>query len=210
MDKYPVSKTIGIDEAGRGCLWGPVVAAAVLLPESVIKTPEFEQLKDSKTISAKKRERIADWIKENAVSWGVGSCSAKEIDSLKIVQANNTAMHRAIDICIAGLPEELIVNDLSLLFDGNYFQTYEPYSLLQDFMVKGDSIHKTISAASIIAKTTRDNMVLKSCEKDPSLVQIWNMNRHKGYGTKAHFQAIQSNGIHEHHRKTFRPCSSHV
>ena len=175
----------GCDEAGRGCLAGPVFAAAVILP------PDFksELLNDSKQLSEKNRYALRPLIEQEAVAWGIGVVTAPEIDAINILKASFFAMHRAI--------EQLKVQPQALLIDGNRFTPYKeiPFTC----MVKGDGRFLSIAAASILAKTYRDDYMLQLAEEYPSYG--WQQN--KGYPTRAHREAISKHGITPYHRKTF-------
>ena len=175
----------GCDEAGRGCLAGPVFAAAVILP------PDFksEQLNDSKQLSEKNRYALRPLIEQEAIAWGIGVVTAPEIDAINILKASFLAMHRAI--------EQLKVQPQALLIDGNRFTPYKeiPFTC----MVKGDGRFLSIAAASILAKTYRDDYMLQLAEEYPSYG--WQQN--KGYPTRAHREAISKHGITPYHRKTF-------
>jgi ribonuclease HII len=176
----------GVDEVGRGCLSGPVVAAAVILPDGFTDS----RIKDSKTIkSAKKREEIARVIKENAISWGIGASSPQEIDQMNILQATYLAMKRAVDSC-SRTPDFLYV-------DGDKFPGHKniPY----ECVVKGDSKILQISAASILAKVHRDQLMQSLDSEYPKY--LW--SRNVGYGTADHISAIREIGITKHHRKSF-------
>ena len=175
----------GCDEAGRGCLAGPVFAAAVILP------PDFksELLNDSKQLSEKNRYALRPLIEQEAIAWGIGVVTAPEIDAINILKASFLAMHRAI--------EQLKVQPQTLLIDGNRFTPYKeiPFTC----MVKGDGRFLSIAAASILAKTYRDDYMLQLAEEYPSYG--WQQN--KGYPTRAHREAISKHGITPYHRKTF-------
>ena len=175
----------GCDEAGRGCLAGPVFAAAVILP------PDFksELLNDSKQLSEKNRYALRPLIEQEAIAWGIGVVTAPEIDAINILKASFLAMHRAI--------EQLKVQPQALLIDGNRFTPYKeiPFTC----MVKGDGRFLSIAAASILAKTYRDDYMLQLAEEYPSYG--WQQN--KGYPTRAHREAISKHGITPYHRKTF-------
>lgn len=175
----------GCDEAGRGCLAGPVFAAAVILP------PDFksELLNDSKQLSEKNRYALRPLIEQEAIAWGIGVVTAPEIDAINILKASFLAMHRAI--------EQLKVQPQALLIDGNRFTPYKeiPFTC----MVKGDGRFLSIAAASILAKTYRDEYMLQLAEEYPSYG--WQQN--KGYPTRAHREAISKHGITPYHRKTF-------
>jgi ribonuclease HII len=175
----------GIDEAGRGCGSGPVVASAVIIDSNFY----HPKLNDSKKMSKKTRIEVFDFIKENSISWSVGISTPKEIDELNILQATMLAMHRAI--------ENLKIKPEYLIIDGNYFKnkTDIDYSTI----VKGDSKFTSISAASVIAKVTRDNIMTELHNDYPHYDWLSNM----GYLTKKHLDGIREFGICEHHRKTF-------
>ncbi len=175
----------GCDEAGRGCLAGPVFAAAVILPENF----ECNELNDSKKLSEKKRYLLRDFIEKNAISWAVGIVSNEEIDDINILKASFLAMHRAI--------AQLNITPELLLIDGNRFSAYK--NIAHKCIVKGDGKYLSIAAASILAKTYRDDFMLQLHEKYPKYA--WNKN--KGYPTKFHKKAIIDYGITSHHRKTF-------
>lgn len=174
----------GVDEAGRGPLAGPVCAAAVILPEGLI----IEGVNDSKKLSEKKREELFDVIKEKSVAWSVAWASVEEIDEINILQATMLAMKRAI----AGLDPE---PDFALI-DGNKIPSCDTpcYAI-----VKGDSLSHSIAAASILAKVSRDRLMLELAEKYPQ----YHFEKHKGYGTKLHTDAILEYGPCEIHRRTF-------
>ena len=175
----------GCDEAGRGCLAGSVFAAAVILP------PDFgsELLNDSKQLSEKKRYELRPIIEKEAISWAVGIVSPEEIDKINILNASFLAMHRAI--------EQLSVKPEHLLIDGNRFTPYPdiPHSTI----IKGDGKYLSIAAASILAKTYRDDYMDSLANEYPQY--LWQQN--KGYPTKAHREAIREHGITPFHRKTF-------
>lgn len=189
---------IGIDESGRGTLWGNVVAAAVMLPAE--REPWMDKLNDSKKLSAKSRAELESLIKERC-RWGIGEASAEEIDGMNILRATMTAMHRAIDAL-----GELGTN-AHLMIDGTYFIRYK--DLEYTCVPGGDAKFMSIAAASILAKEHRDRSVLQLCNVDPELKTKYMMDRHKGYGTKAHIEAVKLHGPHTNHRRTFSPISSH-
>jgi ribonuclease HII len=175
----------GTDEAGRGCLAGPVVAAAVILP------PDFHHplLNDSKQVNKNHRNELRSIIEKQAIAWAVGSCSPEEIDQINILNASILAMHRALD--------QLTTKPLFLLVDGNRFKAYQqvPHAT----MIKGDARFTSIAAASILAKTHRDEFMEKLHLDFPEYG--WNSNA--GYPTPAHRKAIASLGSNIHHRKSF-------
>ena len=175
----------GLDEAGRGCLAGPVVAAAVILPEGF----SHPLLNDSKQMSEKNRNILRPIIEREAVAWNVQFLSPKEIDELNILRASITGMQRAA--------LQLQTKPSHLLVDGNRFYALDGYS--HTCMIKGDARFLNIAAASVLAKTHRDEFMLKLHENFPQYA--W--NRNMGYPTKAHRAAIAEIGACEHHRMTF-------
>lgn len=176
----------GVDEVGRGGLSGPVVSAAVILK------PGFSdsRIKDSKLIkSQKKREEIEILIKENSIAWATGVCSPQEIDNQNILQATFISMRRAL-ASLSCTPDFLMI-------DGDSFPGY--CDIPFECYIKGDSLHAPISAASILAKTYRDRLMVTLSKECPDY--LWEKNM--GYGTRDHIEAIRKVGISKHHRKTF-------
>ena len=178
----------GVDEVGRGSLVGPVYAAAVILNKSVNK----KILKDSKKLSKSKREIIAKYIKKNSV-WAIGKASVKEIEKINILHASLLAMKRAII--------KLKKKPTLVLIDGNKLPRIKNYKL--NSVVKGDQKIASISAASIIAKVTRDKMITILGKK----FKDYHWDKNYGYGTKQHMKAIKILGITSHHRKNFSPIN---
>ena len=176
----------GTDEAGRGCLSGPVVAAAVILPEDF--THPF--LNDSKQLSEKKREEVRPFIEAHALAFGVSFVWQQEVDEINVLQASITGMHRAIT-ALKITPEFIIV-------DGNKFRDYK--QIPHKTIVKGDAKYLSIAAASVLAKTYRDDYMRKIHQEFP----MYNWAKNKGYPTKEHRDAIRAFGATEYHRKTFR------
>lgn len=176
----------GCDEAGRGCLAGPVFAAAVILPLNF----QHPLLDDSKKLSESKRNLLRPIIEKEAIAWAVASVSQQEIDEINILNASFLAMHRAVD--------QLKTIPNSLLIDGNRFNAYP--DIEHHCIVKGDSKYLSIAAASVLAKTYRDEYMYQIATEFPEYQ--WKNN--KGYPTKAHRQAIVECGACEHHRMTFR------
>jgi len=174
----------GIDEAGRGPLAGPVYAAAVLLPEGLV----IEGLNDSKKLSEKKREALFDVICENALAWGIGFADEKEIDDINILQATYLAMRRAY--------ENMQQKCDYVLVDGNRMP---PMPVPGETIVKGDAKSPSIAAASILAKVSRDRVMLEYAKQYPE----YQFEKHKGYGTKVHTEALLQYGPSPIHRKTF-------
>ncbi len=175
----------GCDEAGRGCLAGPVYAAAVIFP----KDYKNELLNDSKQLSDKKRKELRTIIEKDAISWAVGVVDNHEIDKINILNASILAMHRAIEQ-LQPVPEHLII-------DGNKFKKYK--DIPHDCVVKGDGKYLAIAAASILAKTYRDDYMDALHEQFP----MYNWISNKGYPTLQHKLAIQEHGFTEFHRMTF-------
>ncbi len=175
----------GCDEAGRGCLAGSVYAAAVILP------PDFEHpfLDDSKKLSEKKRYELREYIQEHALAFSVGNVDHELIDKINILNASILAMHIAI--------EELSIRPQLLLIDGNRFKKYK--KIPHKCIIRGDGIYKSIAAASILAKTYRDDYMRKIHQEFPA----YGWNRNKAYATKFHRQMIAKIGICKYHRKTF-------
>ena len=176
----------GTDEAGRGCLAGPVTAAAVILPN------DFENniLNDSKQLSHKKREFLKPLIEKTAVSFGVVNVFEEEIDQINILNASILAMHRSIDK-LKVIPEFISV-------DGNKFKPYK--NIPHETLIKGDGKYLNIAAASVLAKTYRDAYMLKIHNEFP----MYNWKKNKGYPTEEHRAAIKKYGITKYHRKSFR------
>ena len=174
----------GVDEAGRGPLAGPVYAAAVILPPNL----EIPGLTDSKKLSDKKRRELFPVIQEQAVAYGIGLASEQEIDEINILQATFLAMRRALD--------QLTVRPEIALIDGN---RETDFGLPVKTVVKGDSLSANIAAASILAKVTRDNLMVELAQQYPE----YGFEIHKGYGTKAHYEALRTYGPCPIHRKTF-------
>lgn len=174
----------GVDEAGRGPLAGPVYAAAVILPEGC----EIEGLNDSKKISENKREKLFDIIIEKAVSYSIASVDEKTIDEINILQATYLAMKKAV--------EGLDVPADYALIDGNRMP---PLEIDGETIIKGDANSPSIAAASILAKVSRDRFML---ELDKEMPQ-YQFSKHKGYGTKLHYEMLTEHGISEHHRMSF-------
>ncbi|CCY65040.1 ribonuclease HII [Prevotella sp. CAG:1124] len=176
----------GCDEAGRGCLAGSVFAAAVILPEDYVN----EGLNDSKKLTPMRRYELRDEIERDALAWAVGVVTPEEIDKINILNASILAMHRALD--------QLEVRPEAIIVDGNRFKPYRfiPYNTV----VKGDGKYLSIAAASILAKTYRDDYMDSLAREYPQYA--WDVN--KGYPTKAHREAIAKYGITPYHRKSFR------
>ncbi len=176
----------GCDEAGRGCLAGPVCAAAVILPDGYT----HPLLNDSKKLTEKQRYELRPIIEREAVAWAVGWCDNVEIDSINILNASIEAMHRALDL--------LKVRPAHIAVDGNRFKTYRDIPHVT--VVKGDAKYANIAAASILAKTYRDDFMTRAAAQFPQ----YGFEVHKGYPTRAHREAIATHGPTPLHRLTFR------
>ncbi len=175
----------GCDEAGRGCLAGPVVAGAVILKNGT----DYPELNDSKQLTEKKRMKLRELIMNEAAAFGIGIVTAQEIDEINILNASFLAMHRAVD--------QLVVRPEFLLIDGNRFNPYR--DLKHVCIVGGDAKYQSIAAASILAKTTRDMMMAEYAEQYP----VYHWDKNKGYPTPEHKQAIADYGTTPLHRMTF-------
>ena len=176
----------GTDEAGRGCLSGPVTAAAVILPA------DFEEplLNDSKKLTEKQRCFLRPIIEKKALAFAVAHCSPSEIDEINILNSSIEAMHRAL--------KKLKLNPTHILVDGNRFHPFQ--NIPHKCIIKGDGKYQNIAAASVLAKTYRDDIMLKLDQKHPE----YDWKNNKGYPTKKHREAIKKIGTTIHHRKTFR------
>lgn len=176
----------GTDEAGRGCLAGPVTAAAVILPA------DFNEplLNDSKKLTKKQRFHLRPIIEKQAVAFAVAHCTPKKVDEINILNAAIKAMHKAI--------QKLKPTPIHILVDGNRFHPFK--KIPHQCIIKGDGKYQNIAAASILAKTYRDDLMLALDKKHPK----YDWKNNKGYPTKKHREAIRANGITSHHRKTFR------
>lgn len=185
---HPDILEAGCDEAGRGCLCGPVACAAVILP------PDFrnEDLNDSKKLTAAKRERLREIIEREALAWAVVMVEAEEIDEINILNASITGMQRALDA--------LTLTPQHILIDGNRFRPYRdiPYTTV----IKGDGKYMSIAAASILAKTHRDRLMMEYAAKYPG----YGWEKNMGYPTKAHREAIANLGLSPIHRRSYGPC----
>ncbi|TVZ08929.1 RNase HII [Cellulophaga sp. RHA_52] len=183
---YKLINETGTDEAGRGCLAGPVTAAAIILPENF----KNDILNDSKLLSEKKRELLKPIIEEQAICYGVTHIYPKKIDEINILNASILAMHKSIDK-LTTKPEFIIV-------DGNRFKPYK--KIKHECIIKGDSKFLSIAAASVLAKTYRDAYMEKIHKEFP----MYNWKKNKGYPTKEHREAIREYGLTKYHRKSFK------
>ena len=182
---YPDKLEAGCDEAGRGCLAGPVFAAAVILPKRV----RLPMLNDSKKLNEKTRDLLRVEIEKKALAWAVASCTEIKIDKINILNASILAMQKAV-LKLHTKPEHLLI-------DGNRFKPFDNFDFTT--IVKGDGIYRSIAAASILAKTHRDEYMKKLAEAHPE----FGFEKHKGYGTAQHIKAIEQFGYLDCHRKSF-------
>jgi len=195
----------GVDEVARGTYIGPVISACVVLPT---KFPDeiYKQIKDSKKLSEKKRSMLAQYIKDNCLTYGIGQATVEEIDTINILNATMKAMHRAIDEAYKKKNFDYI------LIDGIHFKGYVPPGEDQDIIdfecvPKGDSKYLAIAAASILAKDYHTNFINKLIEDNPELTQ-YDIKNNKGYGTLKHHAALSKYGLTKFHRKTFGICKN--
>jgi ribonuclease HII len=199
--KQGFTHIIGCDEVGRGCLAGPVVAAAVILPRvesKKSKVKSFEEIKDSKLLSPQKREELSVVIKKNCLAWGIGQVDEKIIDKINIHRATLAAMKLAVENLLSANSHELAPGGKTfVVIDGKF--TIPDLNMEQEAVINGDNKILSIAAASIIAKVYRDDLMRKLHRKYP----IYNFWQHKGYGTLLHRTMILQNGLSKVHRKSF-------
>lgn len=203
---------IGIDEAGRGPMFGRVYSAAVVLPDN--DTFRYDWMKDSKKFTSKKKiTEVAEYIKQHALYWSVSYETEQCIDKINIRNATYASMHKAIKEIILANPKE----NFFLLVDGNDFKPYINIDEERGFsqvphkcITGGDNKYANIAAASILAKVSRDTYIEELCEKDPTLIERYDLQKNKGYGTKKHMEGIKQYGISEYHRKTFGLCREYI
>ena len=191
---------VGLDEAGRGCLFGPVCVAGVIwLDED--PNPELE-IRDSKKVSEKKRTLLKDYIKDNSIAYSIVLVDHDDIDKYNILQATLRGMHQ----CLDNITD--IINIDTILVDGNHFDFYSDQNdnyINHICVVDGDNTYKSIAAASILAKTYRDEWIDKLVDENPEL-EKYDLRNNKGYGTKRHLDAIKEYGVTKWHRKSFGIC----
>jgi len=189
---------VGIDEAGRGCLWGPLVAAAVIWPEESTWTEEVRaisgKIRDSKKLSPKRRIELNKQIQEHAIAYSIGTVTAQEIDSLGMTKSNRLAFQRALQGISVPFGRVIIDGILGVPGFVEVQKIIEP---------KGDDIYLCVAAASIIAKEGRDAMIKSLCDADPLLESRYSIAKSKGYGTLKHREGIKAHGIHANHRRLF-------
>ena len=209
---------VGIDEAGRGPMFGRVYAAAVILPKG--NDFKFHEMKDSKKFySEKKLIETANYIKENSLCWSVKYTDEKEIDSINIRQATLNTMHECIKDIYGKLKSKDKNNKVSLLLvDGNDFKPFMMFDISNNIYQQinhvciegGDNKYVSIAAASILAKVERDSYIKNMCVQYPELVERYDLHKNKGYGTKKHIDGIRTYGISKWHRKTYGICKKYA
>lgn len=199
---------IGIDEAGRGPLFGRLYVAGVVLPKHMDTT----EIRDSKKLTKKKLQTLYTHIRENAVVYHIAFVEAKEIDEINIREAVIKGMHECARECIHRLPKNENLENFFLCVDGNDFPPYyhndAKTCIAYETFTGGDNRYASIAAASILAKVARDDYIRELCVEFPKLSELYGMDKHMGYGTKQHMEAILQYGITDLHRKTFGICKS--
>ena len=211
FDENANTYEIGVDEVGRGPLFGRVYTAAVILPKDATVF-EHHKMKDSKRFHSKRKiEAVAEYIRNNAIAWSVSYEEATVVDSINILQATQKSMHTSIKETIKQLPGDAMVQ---LLIDGNYFKPYTTmnkergmFEAIQHVCIEGgDNKYTAIAAASILAKVARDEYIGELCAKHPELNERYGLETNQGYGTKKHLDGILEHGITQWHRKTYGRC----
>ena len=199
---------IGIDESGRGPMFGRVYAGIVVLPKD--NSFNHSQMKDSKKFHSKKKiEQVADYIKKNAIAWAVEYEDEQTIDNINILQATQSAMHKGITNVLSQL-SHINYDKILILVDGNYFKPFTEIEIIKYKTIEGgDNKYTSIAAASILAKTERDKYIEELCKENPELVERYDINSNKGYGSKKHMDGIKKYGITKWHRKTFGICKEY-
>lgn len=202
---------VGLDEAGRGPLFGRVYSAAVILPKDNF---DFSQMKDSKKFHSKtKINKVAQYIKDNALYWSVSYEDEETIDRINILKATQWSMHKSLNKIFD--KDFSLDSNYLLLVDGNYFI---PYTRILDDEIKkvnhiciesGDNLYASIAAASILAKVERDKYINELCENNPELKERYSIHTNKGYGAQKHIEGIKEHGISKWHRKTFGICKNY-
>lgn len=201
---------IGVDEVGRGPLFGRVYSAAVILPKD--NSFDHSQMKDSKKFHSKKKiKEVADYIKMNAIAWSVTYEDEQTIDDINILQATQQSMHKSI----LEIMNKTKKNEYHLLIDGNYFKQLPSHSTNTikykvDCIEGGDNRYSVIAAASIIAKVERDKYIEELCNEYPFLIENYGIDSNKGYGAKKHIDGIKLHGITPWHRRTFGICKQFI
>ena len=208
---------IGLDEVGRGPLFGRVYTAAVILPKD--DTFDHFKMKDSKRFHSKKKiKEMSEYIKQNALAWSISFEDEQMIDKINILQATQQSMHNCIAQIIKKNPGSSSSSPYHLLIDGSYFNSYIHYNpiskkfdqLEHTCITGGDNKYTAIAAASILAKVARDQYIEELCEEFPYLDEHYSIASNKGYGAKKHMDGIEVHGITPWHRRSFKPCSSYT
>jgi ribonuclease HII len=208
----PETVEIGIDEVGRGPLFGRLYSAAVILPKN--DSFDHSKMKDSKKFHSKKKiEEIAEYIKKNAIGWSINWEDERIIDEINILQATQKCMHKCIHDILKKIENP---ENIHLLIDGNYFKSYTYFNankkqiceLNYDCIEGGDNKYSCIAAASILAKVERDKYIEELCKENPDLIEKYSIDSNKGYGTAKHLEGIKTFGITQWHRKSFGICKS--
>ena len=213
---------IGVDEVGRGPLFGRVYTAAVILPKD--DNFDFSKVKDSKKFYSKKKlEEASEYVKNNALAWHVSYEDEKKIDEINILQATQLSMHNSINEVSKKYNKQMKDTEksnysFSLLIDGNYFKPLTFFNIktnkIESFpyitVEGGDNKYASIAAASILAKVERDKYIDELCEQNPTLSEYYGIDSNKGYGAKRHMDGIKEHGITIWHRRTFAPCKNYI
>ena len=224
-DSNEKSIELGIDEAGRGPLFGRVYTAAVILPKD--DSFDISKVKDSKKFHSKKKiEEAAEYIKANSISWSVTFCDEKKIDEINILQATQLSMHNSIketckifnELSKGNKKFEKMDYSFNLLVDGNYFNPITSFnkntnkieSIPYITVEGGDNKYASIAAASILAKVERDKYIDELCKENPELAENYGIDSNKGYGAKKHLDGIKQHGITIWHRRSFAPCKNYI
>tara|TARA_Y100000992_G_C21269931_1_gene496102 strand:- start:2100 stop:2750 length:651 start_codon:yes stop_codon:yes gene_type:complete len=192
-----------LDEVGRGCLFGDVYVACVVLPKDI----KFDKtnIKDSKKFTSRKKLRdVANYIKDNALYWHIASINANIIDNINILQSVMLGMHKCIDEILGKIDND---KKIEIIVDGNYFNKYKKINHV--CIEKGDSKYVGIAAASILAKNARDDYISDLCKKYEYLNEYYNLEKNVGYATKDHLNGIKEHGITQWHRRTFGICKNY-
>ena len=203
-----------LDEAGRGCLFGRVYIACVVLPKdpTLFTGVDGTNIKDSKKFSSKKKlAEVAEYVKRNALAWHVSWIEADEIDKINILESTMKGMHDCIDNVFKKIQDIPSMGQCMAIVDGNYFKPYSRFDQITSTIVglphvtieKGDGTYMGIAAAYILAKNARDEWVLEMCQQYPILVERYGLDTNMGYGTKRHLDGIREYGISQWHRRTF-------
>jgi ribonuclease HII len=215
LDPNDETLEIGVDEVGRGPLFGRVYTAAVILPKGDLF--DHSKMKDSKKFSSKSKiQEVAQYIKENAIAWAISYEDEKNIYSINILQATQQSMHKCIGEVIK--TPTVKSSTVKLLIDGNYFKPITSYNTTSgkieqvpfECVEQGDNKFTCIAAASILAKVERDAYIEELCEKNPELVEHYSLLSNKGYGAKKHIEGIKEHGITIWHRRSFGICKDYV